>query len=355
MLARSRAGFFIQLEQLPGPEASRKRAESVDKPETMNTTNQTHTVQAPVYCGIDIAKNQFDADLGGKIRQFDNTPNGIKKFFAALPADSHLVMEATGHYHLQLVDLAHQAGIALSVINPAWIKNFSRSGGKRAKTDPIDAATITTYARAFKPAPAVALSESLKVLREMYAVRESLIGMRVALQNQKDRLTDRKLRSMIQAQIKTLLKKEEQIDARMAETVNADQDLKAKSEVLRRNKGVGPQCATTLLCELPELGTIGRKNAAALAGVAPYNNDSGKFQGKRRIAGGRKKVRNALYMSALSASRYNPTFAKLKEKMKAEGKASKVILIAIARRLVVILNAQIRDHMEQLNLQKLTA
>jgi transposase len=321
----------------------------------MNTTNQTHTVQAPVYCGIDISKNQFDADLGGKTRQFENTSSGIEKFFAALPADSHLVMEATGHYHLQLVDLAHQAGIALSVVNPTWIKNFSRSGGKRAKTDPIDAATITTYARAFKPAPAVALSKSLKVLREMYAVRESLIGMRVALQNQQDSLTDRKLRSMIQAQIKTLLKKEEQIDQRMEETVSADPDLQGKSEVLRRNKGVGPQCVTTLLCELPELGMMGRKTIAALAGVAPYNNDSGKSQGKRRIAGGRKKVRKALYMASLSASRYDPTFVRLKKKMKAEGKAGKVILIAIARRLVVILNAQIRDHVEQLNLQKLVA
>ena len=319
----------------------------------MNTTNQTNTVQAPVYCGIDIAKNQFEADLGGKIRPFDNTSSGIEKFLAALPADSHLVMEATGHYHFQLVDLAHQAGIALSVVNPAWIKNFRRSGGKRAKTDPIDASTITAYARVFKPAPAVALPKSLLALREMYAVRESLVGMRVALQNQQDSITDKKLCAMIRAQVKTLLKKEGQINQRMEETVSADPDLKGKSEVLRRNKGIGPQCVTTLLCELPELGTMGRKTVAALAGVAPYNNDSGKFQGKRRIAGGRRKVRKALYMASLSASRYDPTFVKLKKKMKAEGKAGKVILIAIARRLVVILNAQIRDHMEQLNLQKL--
>lgn len=355
MLARSQAGFFIQLEQLLGPAASRKRAEPVDKPETMNTTNQTDTVQAPVYCGIDIAKSQFEADLGGKTRQFDNTSSGIEKFLGVLPANSHLVMEATGHYHLQLVDLAHQAGIALSVVNPAWINNFRRSGGKRAKTDPIDAPTITAYARAFKPAPDVALPKCLLALREMYAVRETLVGMRVALQNQQDSITDKKLCTLIRAQIKNLLKKEEQINERMEETVGSDPDLQGKSEVLRRNKGVGPQCVTTLLCELPELGTMSRKTIAALAGVAPYNNDSGKFQGKRRIAGGRKKVRKALYMASLSASRYDPTFVRIKKKMKAEGKAGKVILIAIARRLVVILNAQIRDHIEELNLQKLVA
>ena len=320
----------------------------------MNTTNQPDTVQAPVYCGIDIAKDQFDADLGGKIRQFDNNTSGIKKFFTELPSGSHLVMEATGYYHLQLVDLAHQEGISLSVLNPKWVKDFRRSGGKRAKTDPIDASMITAYARVFKPVPAVALPECLKALREMFAVRESLVSMRVALQNQQESLTDKKLRGMLRAQIKTLLKKEEQIAQRMEDTISADSELKEKAEILLRNKGVGPQCAATLLCELPELGTMGRKTVAALAGLAPYNNDSGKFKGKRRIAGGRKKIRRALYMAALSASRYDPTFVALKAKMKAKGKSGKVILIAIARRLIVILNAQTRDYLERVNLQKTT-
>jgi len=332
-----------------------KCAELADKPETMNTTNLIQPKQAPVYCGIDIAKDKFDADLDGKISQVDNTSSGIKKFLAGLPSDSHLVMEATGPYHLRLVDLAHEAGIDLSVVNPTWIKNFRRSGGKWAKTDPIDASSITAYARVFKPAPAVALPESLKALREMYAVRESLVSMRVALENQQASLTDKKLRTMLRAEIKTLSKKEKEIDARMEDTLSADVDLKGKSEVLRRNKGVGPQCTATLLCELPELGTMNRKTIAALAGLAPYNNDSGKFKGKRRIAGGRKKVRKALYMASLSASRYDPVFVRLKTKMKAEGKAGKVILIAIARRLIVILNAQVRDHLEQVNTQKLKA
>lgn len=318
----------------------------------MKTTDQTNTEQAPVYYGIDIAKDQIDADLGGKIVQIANTSSEIKEFLAELPPNSHLVMEATGAYHLRLVNLAHEAGVAVSVVNPTWIKNFRRSGGKWAKTDPIDASMITAYARVFKPAPAVALPESLKTLRELHAVRESFISMRVGLENQLANLTEKKLCAMIRTQIKALIKKEGQMAERMDETISADVELKEKSEVLRGNKGVGPQCASTLLCELPELGTMGRKTVAALAGLAPYNNDSGKFKGKRRIAGGRKKVRQALYMAALSASRYNPDFARLKAKMKAEGKAGKVILIAIARRLIVILNAQIRDHLEQVNLQR---
>ena len=127
----------------------------------------------------------------------------------------------------------------------------------------------------------------------------------------------------------------------------ADEDLKGKSEVMQDNIGVGRQCAHTLLCQMPELGLMSSKDVAALAGLAPYNNDSGKFRGKRRVRGGRRKVRTVLYMAALSASRYNPKFVKLKAKMQADGKSGKVILIAIARRLLVILNAQIRDHLAQ--------
>jgi len=301
----------------------------------------------PVYCGIDIAKDHLDADLFGKVCRFTNSPQGFAELQVQLPAGCHLVMEATGHYHLCLVAYAHQKGIALSVINPAWIKSFRKSGGKRAKTDPIDAKVITAYAEYHRPAPAQPCAASIVAMREMYAVRESLVTMRVALENQLNGLTDKALCSQVRAQIRTLLKHTEKIDLRIEDTIGGDEQLKAKSDVLRQNKGVGPQCAVTLLCELPELGTIGRKSVAALAGLAPFNNDSGKFKGKRRIAGGRKKVRKALYMAALSASRYNPAFARVKVKMRAEGKPGKVILIAIARRLLVILNAQIRDHLAQ--------
>jgi transposase len=312
----------------------------------MITTDQIAPLQEPAYCGIDIAKDEFEADLDGKVLPFDNTAEGIARFLAGLPPNSHLVMEATGHYHTRLVDLAHLAQIAVSVINPTWISNFRKSSGKRAKTDAIDAVVITAYARAHRPSPALRCPASLRSLREMHAVRDTLVSMRVALDNQIAGLSDKKLSAMLRAQIRALEKKIGEIDNRMEQTVEADPDLKQKSDLLRGNKGVGPQCTLTLLCQMPELGTLGRKTVAALAGLAPYNNDSGKFGGKRRIAGGRKKVRKALYMASLSASRYNPVFAKLKAKMKADGKPGKVILIAIARRLLVILNAQIRDNLE---------
>ena len=311
----------------------------------MKTTNQSNTTQGPDYRGIDISKDHFDADVGSKVLRFTNSAAGFEQFLAHLPPGSHLVMEATGHYHLSLVAHAHQEGFALSVINPAWIKSFRKSGGKRAKTDPIDAKVVTAYAECHRPAPATPCTAALTALREMYAVRETLLTMRVALENQLDGLTDKALRALVRAQIKTFLKQTGEVDVSIENAIEVDEVLKAKSAVLRQNKGVGPQCAVTLLCELPELGTMGRKSVAALAGLAPFNNDSGKFKGKRRIAGGRKKVRKALYMASLSASRYNPTFVSLKAKMLAEGKPGKVILIAIARRLIVILNAQIRDHL----------
>ena len=321
----------------------------------MNTTHQISPLQEPAYCGIDIAKNEFEADLDGEVLSFDNTPEGIARFLAGLPPNSHLVMEATGHYHTRLVDLAHFAQVPVSVINPTWINNFRKSSGKRAKTDAIDAVVITAYARAHRPSPTPRCPANLRSLREMHAVRDTLVSMRVALDNQLAGLSDNKLCAMLRAQIKTLEKKIGEIDKRMEQTLEADTDLKQKSDILRGNTGVGPQCTLTLLSQMPELGTLGRKTVAALAGVAPYNNDSGKFAGKRHIAGGRKKVRKALYMAALSASRYNPVFAKLKAKMKADGKPGKVILIAIARRLIVILNAQIRDDLEAREQQCLSA
>lgn len=315
----------------------------------MKTTTKQPNTQDLEYIGIDVAKKHLDVDLHGKVRQYDNTDRGVRKLLAELPATAHLVVEATGHYHTRLLHAAHEVEVFVSVVNPAWIKSFRKSGGKRAKTDEIDAPVITAYARFHRPKPTLACSESVALLRQLQAVRDSFISQRVELENQLEGITDRALCRMLKAQIKTLRTKCRAIEERMEKTVETDEDLKTKSAILRANKGVGSQCAQTLLCQMPELGTMDRKGVAALAGLAPYNNDSGKFRGKRRIGGGRSKVRKVLYMAALSATRYNPTFAALKSKMKAEGKAGKVILIAVARRLLVVLNAQIRDHLEQQN------
>lgn len=313
----------------------------------MKNTNTEATTQGRDSIGIDVAKDHLDVDLGGKVRQFENTKQGVRKLLGELPPNTHLVVEATGHYHIRILHAAHDAGMVISVVNPAWVRFFAKSGGRFAKTDVIDAPIITAYARFHKPNPTSAASPSVVQLRQLQSLRDTFIGHRVEYQNQLEGLMDPALRRKLLRKIKTLQADCAAIERTMEEVVEADEDLKGKSEVLQANNGVGPQCAHTLLCQMPELGLMDSKGVAALAGLAPYNNDSGKFKGRRRVRGGRKKVRKALYMAALSASRYNPKFVKLKAKMQSDGKSGKVILIAIARRLLVILNAQIRDHLAQ--------
>ena len=313
----------------------------------MKNTNAEATTQGPVYVGIDVAKDHLDVDLGGKVRQFDNTKQGVRKLLRELPPNAQLVVEATGHYHLRLLHAAHEAGVAISVVNPAWVRFFAKSSGKIAKTDAIDALMITAYAQTHRPKPSSASSANVMKLRQLQGLRDTFISQRVECQNHLEGLQDPALRRMLQTKIRALKATCARLEQAMEELVEADEDLKGKSRVMQANSGVGPQCAHTLLSQMPELGLMNSKDVAALAGLAPYNNDSGKFRGKRRVRGGRKKVRRALYMSALSASRYNPKFVKLKAKMKSDGKSGKVILIAIARRLLVILNAQIRDHLTQ--------
>lgn len=313
----------------------------------MKNTNTEANTQDLDYIGIDVAKDQLDVDLGGKVHQYNNTERGVRALLADLPANAHLVVEATGHYHTRLLHVAHDAGVVISVVNPTWIRAFRQSGGKLAKTDVIDPPIITAYARFHRPKPTLASSRNVAQLRQLQGMRDTFISHRVEYQNQLEGLEDRALRRTLRRKIKSLQADCAAIERLMEEIVETDEDLKGKSEVMLANTGVGPQCAHTLLCQMPELGMLDRKGVAALAGLAPYNNDSGKFQGKRRIRGGRKKVRKALYMAALSASRYNPAFVKLKAKMKSDGKAGKVILIAIARKLLVVLNAQIRDHLKQ--------
>ena len=313
----------------------------------MKNTNAKATTQGLDYIGIDVAKDHLDVNLGGKVRQFDNTKQGVRRLLREVPPDAQLVVEATGHYHLRLLHAAHEAGVAISVVNPAWVRFFAKSGGKIAKTDKIDALIITAFAQAHQPKPSAPSAPNVMKLRQLQGVRETFIAQRVECQNHLEGLLDPALRRMLKARIRTLQANCAKIEEVMEELVEADEDLKGKSEVMQANSGFGPQCAHTLLCQMPELGLVNGKDAAALAGLAPYNNDSGKFRGKRRVRGGRKKVRTALYMAALSASRYNPIFVKLKAKMQSDGKSGKVILIAIARRLLVILNAQIRDRLAQ--------
>lgn len=313
----------------------------------MKYTNAQATTQGLDYIGIDVAKDHLDVNLGGKVRQFDNTKQGVLKLLGELPPNIHLVVEATGHYHMRLLHAAHDADVAISVVNPAWVRFFAKSGGQIAKTDVIDAPMITAYAQFHRPAPTLASTPSVAKLRQLQALRDTFIGHRVEYQNQLEGLLDPELCRKLKRKIKTLQADCAAIERAMEGIVDADEDLKGKSELMQSNSGVGPQCTRTLLCQMPELGHINSKEVAALAGLAPYNNDSGKFRGKRRVRGGRSKVRRALYMAALSASRYNPKFVKLKAKMQSDGKSGKVILIAIARRLLVILNAQIRDHLAQ--------
>jgi transposase len=301
-----------------------------------------------VYVGADVAKDQIELAGAGLAlpASVPNTPAGTRALARKLAGGAaavHVVCEATGRYHRALVDALHTAGLKVSVVNPRCVRDFARAQNRLAKTDRIDAATLADYGRHFQPAPTPALSPQLVALRELVSRRTQLVEERAReLNRAKDgahprvRASLRRLRHVLDVEIAAL-------DHAIAELIAATPALAAKAAALRQVKGVGAVTAATLLAELLELGTLHKNEAAALAGLAPFNRDSGAFRGTRSIHGGRRAVRNALYMAALSATRCNHVLGPVYQRLRARGKAHKVALVAVMRKLLLHLNALLKN------------
>lgn len=298
--------------------------------------------------GIDVSKAQLDVHLQPEGRSFkvSNTPAGYALLRTNLPAPGacRITLEATGDYERRVVAELVDAGHYVSVVNPRQIRDYSKALGILAKTDRIDAKVIARFGAQVKPRPVVKLPEKQAELDQLVTRRRQLTQLRVAEENRfRDGLT-KLVRNSVRRSITALNQDLVRIDRAILDLVQSDDDWKQRFELLQTVPGVGHATAAALVAELPELGQLNRQKISALVGLAPYPNDSGTHRGKRSIRGGRKTLRSALYMAALSASQHNPVLKAFCQRLKQRGKEGKVYLTACMRKLLVILNSMVKQN-----------
>ena len=298
--------------------------------------------------GIDVSKGNLDVHLLSEQRtlKLPNTPTGHAQLLPQLPAPGtcRVVLEATGGYERRLVGELVSAGYFVSVVNPRQVRDFAKAHGILAKTDRIDAYVIARFGRDVKPRPVAQTSQKQHQLDELITRRRQLLELRTAERNRLREGLTKLVRHSLQRSIDALSKDLTRIDRAILELVQSDDDWKNRFQLLKTVPGVGDVTAAALVAELPELGQLNRAEIAALVGVAPYPDDSGRHTGKRFIRGGRKTLRCALYMAALTASIHNPVLKRFAQRLKAQGKATKVVLTACIRKLLVILNTMVKNN-----------
>ena len=304
---------------------------------------------APDFVGIDVSKSTldvFDAALG-RSERIKNASAPIAALVARWRSRPVFVLfEATGHYDRLLQTILHAAGISFARVNPGRARDFARAAGFLAKTDAVDAKMLALMAERMRPKPDLPVQPERERLRLLLRRRDQLVLMR---QQERTRLSEAlqsEEREDLAVHIAWLSASIKELDQRIRRLIASVEALKLTCRRLRNAPGIGPVAATTLLALLPELGSRSPKTIAALVGLAPLNRDSGLDRGKRTIAGGRKRVRDALYIAALAAVRYSAHFAALYQRFLSAGKAKKLALIAIARKLLIALNAMLRDNVE---------
>jgi transposase len=299
------------------------------------------------FVGIDVSKGFLDVCLRSSMKVFrvTNDEEGIaelvSRFQRAKP--TLVVMEATGGYESSLSARLALAGVAVAVVNPRQVRDFAKAVGRLAKTDAIDASILAHFAEVVRPEPRALPDEQAAVLEALVARRRQLVEMLTAERNRLARGAAA-VRPNIRASVDWLRRQLADIDKDLGQAIEASPLWRAKDDLLRSVPGVGPATSRTLLADLPELGTLSRKQVAALVGVAPINCDSGTLRGQRRTWGGRAPVRAALYMAALVGSRKNPVLQDMYTRLVSRGKKPKVALIACAHKLLTILNAMIREN-----------
>jgi transposase len=254
-----------------------------------------------------------------------------------------VILEATGGFERPVAAALAAAGLPIAVVNPRQARDFARATGRLAKTDRIDAQILARFAQAVRPAPRPVPEEEAQALAEITARRRQVVGMLTAEKNRLGAATTKPVRKRLQAHVRWLEKELSCTDGDLEEAIAKSPTWRENEELLRGVPGVGPVVARTLLAELPELGSLPPKQLAALVGVAPLNRDSGAFRGRRAVWGGRATVRAALYMGALVATRHNPQIKEFYERLLGAGKPRKVALVACMRKLLIILNAMLKN------------
>jgi transposase len=299
----------------------------------------------PVVIGIDVSKHHLDLfhPHSGPGR-LANTPEALAAWTATLvPAECFVVFEATGFYDSALRQALTGAGIAYARVNPEQARDFARALGRRAKTDPLDARMLAEFGRRLTPRAAPALDPARARLALWHKRRDQIVAMRQQERTRLSAIADPEIAALVASHIAHLTQALATIDAKLKRLIAEDQELSRSQARLRTVPGIGPVGAATLLALLPELGRRPPKAIAARAGLAPFNCDSGQRRGARQIRGGRKRVRDALYMAAVTAARSHTRLGAFARALRAAGKPPKLVLIALARKILVILNAITRE------------
>ncbi len=292
-----------------------------------------------VYVGIDISKDTLSVDAGDLFKgDVPNTPKGRAGLVARLRkaargAVLHLCFESTGPYGAPLFEACCKAGIRASLLNPAKVRHFAKAMSRSAKTDPIDASVIRHFAQTRKPAPSHAPGANERRIRQLVLARDALTKNVVQLSGTLDSLTDAGAKKHAEKAIRMSKGEIRLLDRQIAETVKGDERLEGLTGTLAGIDGVGALTAAKVVALVPELGTLGRRGSAALAGVAPFKRESGEYKGKAFIHGGRASLRQALFMPAMVAIRCNTVLKAAYEKLVKAGKPHKVALTAVIRKL----------------------
>lgn len=301
------------------------------------------------FVGIDVSKTNLDVFSASdrSSHRLENSTDGASRLLKMLPTPGTalIVVEATGGYEREVVGALVADGHRVAVVNPRQVRDFARALNILAKTDRIDAAVLAEFAEKVRPIPRKKQGRN-EELRELVARRRQLVEHRTAEKNRIAMGVTRLVRKSILGLIGAINKDIKAIDKGILECMKSDDDWRNRYEQLKSVPGIGDQTAATLVAELPELGNLTRQQVAALVGVAPFNRDSGQFKGRRMVWGGRKSVRNVLYMAALSAKRHNPVISAFAARLHAAGKPPKVVITACIRKLVVILNAMVKENQE---------
>lgn len=296
-----------------------------------------------VYAGIDVSQERLDVHIKpfGLSFSVPNTHKGLEELAKRLPEGSAMtvVIEATGGLeYLAAASLASRS-LPVAVVNPRQVRDFARATGRVAKTDAIDAEALALFGEAVKPRLSSVPGEAEKALAELLSRRRAVVKMLAAEKNRLKQALTKAVKERISAHIAYLESEIKEVDIELEEKVEASPLWKAREELLVSVPGIANNTARVLLSGMPELGSLDRRRAAALAGVAPVNRDSGKMRGRRTTWGGREGVRKSLYMAALSGVRFNPHLKEFYTRLVSAGKPKKVAMVACMRKLVVLLNS----------------
>jgi transposase len=305
--------------------------------------------EVSVNVGIDVGKHQLDVYIRERDLHFNvpNDPDGIRHLVGRLGRYrlERIVVEATGRREYEVVLALAEREWPVVVCQPIKVRRYAAARGVLAKTDKLDAALLVDYAAVMQPEVRPLAGGKLRLLRDLVARRRQLITMRTMELNRLD-VMPKGLLADIRRHVRHLDGQVAKLDQHLAALIEATEEWRDKRDILSSVPGVGPQVVATLLADLPELGTLTNKQIAALAGLAPFNRDSGTFRGRRRIRGGRSSVRTVLFMGMMSAIQCNPKFKAMYRAMVAAGKHKKVALTACMRKMITVLNAMLRDGKE---------